>query len=49
LLFVRKNFCDPNLRGGSPEKFFLRKKIFAPPGQHFVENMEKIWENMAPW
>jgi hypothetical protein len=24
LVFVRKNFFDPNLRGGSPEKFVLR-------------------------
>jgi hypothetical protein len=45
LLFVRKKFFDPNLRGGSPEKFVLRKKSFG-------KNMEKIWlnlENMAPW
>jgi hypothetical protein len=24
LVFVRKKFFDPNLRGGSPEKFVLR-------------------------
>ena len=38
LLFVRKNFFDPNLRGGSVEKFVLRKKILG-----------KIWKNMALW
>ena len=42
VLFVLKNFFDPNLRGGS------RKIIFL----NFGENMEKLWENwknMAPW
>jgi hypothetical protein len=35
VLFVLKNFFDPNLRGGS------RKIIFL----NFGENMEKIWKN----
>jgi hypothetical protein len=36
--FGEKNFFDPNLRGGSVEKFVLRKKILG-----------KIWKNMALW
>jgi hypothetical protein len=47
LLFVRKSFCDPNLRGGSPENFFLRKKIFAPPPANILwkrwKKYGKIW------
>jgi hypothetical protein len=33
LLFIRKNFFDPNLRGGSPEKFVFRKNF-----------LRKIWK-----
>jgi hypothetical protein len=36
LLFVRKNFFNPNLRGGSPEKNFLRP---SPP---HGKNMKKL-------
>jgi hypothetical protein len=28
---------NPNLRGGSPEKFCCPKKCFAPARQHFWE------------
>jgi hypothetical protein len=43
VLFVRKNFFDPNLRGGSPEK----SPTFL--GKIWRKNLEKIWKNMAPW
>jgi hypothetical protein len=51
VLFVRKNFFHPYLRGGSPEKIISGKNFFAPPPpppparQHFWENMKKIWKN----
>jgi hypothetical protein len=38
VLFVRKNFFHPNLRGGSPEKFFS----FSFFRQHFWGKYEKI-------
>jgi hypothetical protein len=46
VLFVRKIFFHPNLRGGSPEKIFLRKKFFAfpPARQHFWGKYEKNME-----
>jgi hypothetical protein len=31
LLFVRKNFFDPNLRHGFPENNCSPEKLFAPP------------------
>jgi hypothetical protein len=38
LLFIRKIFFDPNLRGSSPEKFVFRKMFCEKYGK----NMEKL-------
>jgi hypothetical protein len=49
LLFVRKNIFDPNLRGGSPEKSFLRTSPPPTPWKKY-EKIGKIWHrgNFSP-
>jgi hypothetical protein len=49
VLFVRKNFFHPNLRGGSPEKFISVKKFLPTFFGKIWKKYGKIGKNMEKY